>query len=188
MDKEREKLLVERALENPEAFQELYDYFFPKIYAYIGYRIDRVEDVEDLVAETFLKVVTNLVAFQWRGNGSFGAWLFRIAHNLVSNFYRQCKQSDNLISLEEMPKLEASAPLPEDITLQKEKAVFLKKLIRNLSERRQEIIILKFFGCLRNNEIAEILELDERTVASHLCRGLDDLHRLYMEQLINTEG
>jgi DNA-binding NarL/FixJ family response regulator len=39
---------------------------------------------------------------------------------------------------------------------------------------------LKFFGGLRNNEIAQVLGIDERTVASHLCRGLEDLHCRYV--------
>jgi DNA-directed RNA polymerase specialized sigma24 family protein len=40
--------------------------------------------------------------------------------------------------------------------------------------------MLKFYGGLRNSEIAAVLGLDERSVASHLCRALDDLHRSYV--------
>jgi DNA-directed RNA polymerase specialized sigma24 family protein len=38
---------------------------------------------------------------------------------------------------------------------------------------------LRFFGGLHNNEISAILGLDERTVAAHLCRGVQDLQRRY---------
>jgi RNA polymerase sigma-70 factor, ECF subfamily len=48
-----------------------------------------------------------------------------------------------------------------------------------LPPRRRDILLLKFFGGLRNQEIARMLNLDERTVASHLSRALDDLRRLY---------
>lgn len=184
MEKDQEKYLVELSLSDPKAFQKLYDYFFPKIYAYVSYRVDRVEDVEDLVAETFVRLVSNLESFKWRGSGSFAAWLFRIAHNLVSNFYRQHNQNGKYVSLDNIPDLKTSDLMPEDVMLQKEKFIFLKNLISTLSIRRQEVIILKFFGGLRNYEIAEILELDERTVASHLCRGLNDLHHSYIEQFV----
>ena len=71
--------------------------------------------------------------------------------------------------------------------MQKEKFKSLQQLISTLSPRRQEIITLKFFGGLRNKEIAQILRLDERTVASHLCRGLEDLHQRYVKQFLHLE-
>ncbi|HET7078316.1 MAG TPA: sigma-70 region 4 domain-containing protein, partial [Chloroflexia bacterium] len=55
----------------------------------------------------------------------------------------------------------------------------LHRLIATLSPRRREVITLKFFGGLQNREIAAVLGLDERTVASHLCRALEDLYARY---------
>jgi len=52
--------------------------------------------------------------------------------------------------------------------------------LRALTPRRQEIVALRFFGGLRNREIAAVLDLDERTVAAHLARGLADLQRAYL--------
>ena len=49
--------------------------------------------------------------------------------------------------------------------------------IAELAPRQQEIILLRFFGQLRNREIAAVLGLDERTVAAYLCRGLQELAR-----------
>ncbi len=57
-------------------------------------------------------------------------------------------------------------------------------MIETLSPRRQEVITLRFFGELRNQEIAEILSLDERTVASHLCRAIEDLQNKYQQEEI----
>ena len=72
--------------------------------------------------------------------------------------------------------------LPTDHTLQKEKFDYLRQLIGRLSPRRQEIVTLKFYGGLRNTEIAQVLGLDERTVASHLCRALNALHSMYLDE------
>lgn len=187
LDPERERALVEKARQESAALQELYDHYFPKVYAYVSYRVGRVQDAEDLVADTFVRVVDGLAEFQWRGDGSFAAWLFRIAHNLVSNFHRQGRRGEELVPLEELPKLAPSPLLPADVVQQKEKFAYLRQLITTLSPRRQEIIILKFFGSLRNREIAALLELDERTVASHLCRGLRDLHRKYVDEFMQTK-
>jgi len=187
LDPERERALVKKARQNPTAFRELYSHYFPRVYAYVSYRIGRVQDVEDLVADAFLRVVEKLDEFQWRGEGSFAAWLFRIAHNLVSDFYRRGRMVEEVAPLEELPELESSTLLLADAVLQKEKLAYLRRLIGTLSTRRQEIITLKFFGGLRNKEIAALLGLDERTVASHLCRGLEDLHRQYVSEFAGVK-
>ncbi len=187
LDPEQERALVEKARQAPAAFRELYNHYFPRVYAYVSYRVGRVQDVEDLVADTFLRVVERLDEFQWRGEGSFAAWLFRIAHSQVSDFYRRGQGSEELVTLDELPELETNELLPADAVLQREKFAYLRRLIGVLSPRRQEIITLKFFGGLCNKEIAALLGLDERTVASHLCRGVKDLHRQYVDGFVQTK-
>lgn len=187
LDPEQERTLLKKARRDPIAFRELYNHYFPRIYAYVSYRVGRVQDVEDLVADTFLRVVERLDGFRGHDESSFAAWLFRIVHNLVSDFYRRGRGSEESVPLEELPELEASTLLPADAVLQKEKFAYLRRLIGTLSPRRQEIITLKFFGGLRNREIAALLGLDERTVASHLCRGVKDLHRQYVDEFVQTK-
>lgn len=179
---EREQELLKQARRDPAAFRELYNHYFPRVYAYVSYRVGRVRDSEDIVADTFLRAVDKLDSFEWRGEGSFAAWLFRIARSHVSDFYRRGQGSEETIPLEDLPDLASGALLPADALAQKEKFACLRRLIGTLSPRRQEVITLRFFGGLRNKEIAALLDLDERTVASHLCRGLRDLHRKYVDE------
>lgn len=164
----------------PAAFDVLYRQYFPRLYAYVAYRVGRAHDAEELVAETFLHAVEAYPRFEWRAQHSFAAWLFRIAHNLISNYYRDRRHSAEHVSLEELPEIAVQQGVPEELLARKELFAQLRALIATLSPRRQEVVTLKFFGELRNHEIAVILGLDERTVASHLCRGLDDLHRKYL--------
>jgi RNA polymerase sigma-70 factor (ECF subfamily) len=181
LDLEEERSLIQNARSNFEAFQELYRVYFPRVYAYIAYRVGRAQETEDIASDIFLKIVEGLGKFEWRGEGSFAAWIFRLAHDRVADFHRQDRRRAAILSLDELPDLRANDLLPPEIILQKEKFACLQRLIATLSPRRQEIITLKFFGGLRNNEIAEILSLDERTVAAHLCRGLEDLHQRYVK-------
>lgn len=184
---EQEETLVKQAQQDIEAFRELYNYYFPKIYAYVSYRLGRVQDTEDLVADIFLTAVQKLDLYEWRGSGSFTGWLFRIAHNRVSDFYRHRENKQEPLPIADLPDLEADTDHPIDTVLRKEKFDHLRRLINTLSPRRQEIITLKFFAGLRNQEIAHLLGLDERTVAAHLCRGLADLQRKYEEALVQFE-
>ena len=187
LDPEQEWALLKKTRRDPAAFQELYKHYFPRVYAYVSYRVGRVQDTEDLVADTFLRVVEGLDGFRGRDERSFAAWLFRIAHSQVSDFYRRSRGPEEAVPLEELADLEASTLLPADAVVQKEKFAYLRRLIGTLSPRRQEIITLKFFGGLRNREIATLLGLDERTVASHLCRGVKDLHRQYVDEFVQTK-
>ena len=187
MDLDDEQAWVERARHDHDAFRELYDHYFPRVYAYVSYRVGRVEDAEDLVGETFTKVVEGLGGFEWRRSGSFAAWLFRIAHNCVSNLHRYNRHRQEPVPLEALPNLRAMAPLPDDVVVQKEEFAHLRGLIATLSPRKQEVITLRFYGRLRNREIAQILGLDERTVAAHLCRGLEELHRKYLDELARAK-
>ena len=145
LDPEREKVLIKEARRDPEAFRELYDYYFPKVYAYIGYRVGRVQDIEDLTSETFLKAIERLDGFACRGEGSFAAWLFRIAHNLVSDLYRRDQRAEESVPLEELPDLEDNTLSPAEAFLRKERFALLRRLLGTLSRRRQGVITLKFF-------------------------------------------
>jgi RNA polymerase sigma factor (sigma-70 family) len=182
LDAEHERRLIEQARHEPEAFRELYRYYFARVYAYVAYRVGRAGDAEDLTAEIFLKIVESLSQFEYRGEGAFAAWVFRIAHNAISQFYRQ--QHSETVSLDDLPDIQSDDLAPDEIFLRKERFQRLRAHIAILSPRRQEIITLRFFGGLRNQEIAAVLKLDERTVAAHLCRAIEDLQRHYEAESI----
>ena len=162
-----------------EAFRALYRQYFPRVYAYAAYRVGRAQDAEDITADVFMKAVAGLARFEDRGTGAFAGWLFRIAHNELNQFYRQQRRAAGSVALDNLPDIQDSDGLP-DVELQhKEQLARLRALVLELAPRRREIVLLKFFGGLRNQEIAGTLGLDERTVASHLSRALDDLRHHY---------
>jgi RNA polymerase sigma-70 factor (ECF subfamily) len=181
MTPEQEHLFIQQVPHDPQAFKPIYEQYFPRVHAYIRYRVSNSQDAEDIVSDVFFKAIRELGRFKWRGDGSFAGWLFRIAHNLIVDYFRKNKHAgqpstsnDNLVALS------GHSPLPEEIVTQQETFQQMRALIALLSPRRQEIITLRFFGGLRNLEIARILRLDERTVAAHLSRGLQDLRREYL--------
>jgi RNA polymerase sigma factor (sigma-70 family) len=183
-----ERTWVEEALNDPQAFERLYDHYFPKLYAYVCYRVGSVHESEDLVADTFLRAVEALDRFEWRHEHSFSAWLFRIAHNVVTDHLRRDRRAAQPQSLDDLPDIQDHELLPEDTVLRKERFAQLRQLIATLPPRRQEIITLRFFGGLQNFEVALILDLDERTVASNLCRGLRDLHTRLQSSISDDEN
>ena len=180
---EQEKELVQAAQTGSrEAMGRLYDALFPGIYAYACSRLPGQSEAEDCVADVFLTVVGQLRTFRWQRPGSFQAWVFQMTRHRVADFYRRSPTlpPESVEPLDDSPD---GQPGLEEHLLQIEAENNLLSYIKSLSQRRQEVILLRYFGGLRNTEIAAVLNLDERTVASHLSRALNDLQ----QQLKNEE-
>jgi RNA polymerase sigma-70 factor (ECF subfamily) len=79
---EQEAALVERARSDPDAFAALYDQYVERVYRYALRRVGSHADAEDITEQTFYRALDRLDRYEWRGL-PFGAWLFRIAHNLI---------------------------------------------------------------------------------------------------------
>ena len=82
-----EKALIQRAKTNKDAFGQLYEIYYKRIYNYVYYRTGNVEDAEDLTARIFMRAMRHIERYQDQGV-PFSAWLYRIAHNLVANWHR----------------------------------------------------------------------------------------------------
>ena len=157
-----------------EALARIYDHLFPKIYGYVAHRVPTIADAEDLVAQTWLKAIGSLPAFKGRRPLSFQAWMFQIARRLVADYYRR-PAPEEVVEPIDLDGFTAPELPPEAALADKQRNQRLTQLVHGLSPRRREVIALRYFGGLRNHEIAALLDLDERTVASHVSRALDDL-------------
>ena len=85
--------------------------------------------------------------------------------------------------MDELPDIRSSILAPPEILVRKEQFARLRELISTLTPRQQEIVTLKFFAGLCNYEIADILNLNERTVASHLCQALKTLKETFQREV-----
>jgi RNA polymerase sigma-70 factor (ECF subfamily) len=161
--------LVSRAKEDPEAFGQLYTKYVEKIYNYVYYRTGNPQDAEDLTAKTFYQALRHVHRYVDRGL-PFSAWLYRIAHNLVANWHRdrsrrQVISLDTLALVSERPDPEAKLQLEDDQQR-------LLRIIRHMSDDRQQLLILKFVEQMTNREIAQIMGRTEGAIKSLYHRTL----------------
>lgn len=176
---DHEQALVRRAATDPDAFQTLYHHYFRRIYAYAAARIGNPHDAEDVVSEIFLRVIRNIDQLRNPRHTSFAAWLFVIARNTVADHYRHNGRSENLVPLDAVEPLVAQEPDPDHRLAANEEATQIQRMILALPERKREIIVLRYYGGLRNQEIAVVLGIGEKTVSAYLSRALNDLQAQY---------
>jgi RNA polymerase sigma-70 factor (ECF subfamily) len=182
---EEERELVERAKVDAEAFGRLYDLYYQKIFGYIMHRVANVEVAQDVTSETFFKALKSLQSFHWR-NISFSSWIFRIATNEITNYYRKNKHYVS-VDIEDLSQHASNAEDVREEMMQAEDAlqrsqdfVKMQVLMSELPDKYQEVLSLRFFEDKQITEIAEILGKKEGTVKSLLHRGIEKL-RVHME-------
>jgi RNA polymerase sigma factor (sigma-70 family) len=155
-------------------FSELYNDYFPKVFAYVYGRVQDKEVSLDIVSDVFEKAFMKMRSL--RSPDSFGSWLFTIARNEVSSHWRKekpaSKAAQEAARENEMHNQQRG---PEETVLHKERLAALSSLVRQLPRREQEIIALKFDAELTNREIAGILGTTEVNVRVTIFRALRKL-------------
>ncbi|KAA3661080.1 MAG: RNA polymerase subunit sigma-70 [Chloroflexi bacterium] len=180
-----EETLVERAKTDKEAFGQLYETFYTRIFNYVYYRTGNVEDAEDLTARIFERAMKHIGRYQNQGV-PFSAWLYRIAHNLVANWHRDNSRR-KIISIDDVSQWRVSDDSPEFVTQLMQDTDVLLSAIRRLPADRQELLILKFVERLPNAEIGDIMGRSEGAIKSLYHRTLLALREDLQEEVKDDE-
>jgi len=146
--------LIRRAQQrDQEAFAQLYEEYFDKIYRYIALKIGNKTEAEDMTQQVFLNAIKSISSFKWKGI-PFSAWLFRIAHNQMVDYLRKKTKritvplTESLVNTDDNPELIAEQNL--DIKR-------LHSAIPQLTRAQREAISLRFAGGLSIAEAAKVM-------------------------------
>ncbi len=155
-------------------FSDLYNEYFPKVFAYVYGRVQDKEVSLDIVSDVFEKAFIKKKSL--RSPDSFGSWLFTIARNEVSSHWRKEKPAARAAQEAAFENdLHHQPRGPEETLLHRERLDALSLLVRALPQREQEIIALKFDAELTNREIAQVLNTSEVNVRVTIFRALRKL-------------
>ncbi|TSC60928.1 MAG: RNA polymerase sigma-70 factor, ECF subfamily [Parcubacteria group bacterium Gr01-1014_107] len=157
-------------------FIKAYDELADSLFRHCFFKVSDREKAKDLVQETFLRTWEYLMK---RGEiANLKAFLYKVANNLVIDYYRKAKDF-SLDSLQE----EGFDPVSsggEEIMVQAEYAQVTKAL-KSLDPKDREIIVMRFLNGLSPKEIGEILEVSENVVSVRLNRALKRLRQILGE-------
>jgi RNA polymerase sigma-70 factor (ECF subfamily) len=167
---QQEHDLVDAAKRDLSRFKPLYEYYLPRLYRYIYYRSKSVEDAEDITSQVLTKAVKNFSSYQWQGV-RFGAWLYRIAHNLLVDYYQR-KQALPIDDVPESSVVDDSyEQLDDHLDIE-----FIRQHVQQFSPDVQHAFTLRLTRGLTNKEIADELAMSEAAVKMMLHRAIKKLH------------
>lgn len=149
-------------------FWELYDRYIDKIYKFIYLKTTDKELSEDLTSEVFLKALNKIDKFKQKEKATFKSWIYKIAYNLVIDYYRGKKEDSNLEDYMNLWKLEDFWKQVDD----KEKLKKVLKYLNTLKEEHKEIIIMRIWEDLSYKEISEIKWISVDNCKQIFCRTI----------------
>jgi len=172
---------------NNDGFTWMLHEYGSRLYSYFFRITGSKTEAEDLLQDLFVKLLEKIQIYQH--DGRFENWLFRVAANLARDRGRQKKRAINTVSQfrnEEnqenlLNQMEANQLTPPQLFEQTQQHDRLQKALMQLSPGDREIIMLRHFGNLSFNEIAETLDISIGTALSKVHRGLKKLRNIMVQ-------
>ena len=147
-----EESLVRRAQHrDQEAFAQLYEEHFDKIYRYVTLKIGNETEAEDMTQQVFLNALQSISSFKWKGV-PFSACLTRNAHKQGVDYLRS--KNRNTVPLDE--SLASNDDNPQSVVEQKLDIEQLLLATKQLTEAQREVISLRFAGELPIAQVAKV--------------------------------
>ena len=183
--------LVKTALNGDEkAFARLLARYKDAIYFMLLKMVNNRSDAEDLTLEAFGKAFKNL--HQYTPTYAFSTWLFKIASNNCIDFLRKRKGvfipiENNENDSPDVIKLPSKELNPEEKLIRQQKAILLRKVVRRLKPRYQNLVELRYFREFSYEEIAKELNLPLGTVKAQLFRAREMLFQMIESTEMNEK-
>jgi RNA polymerase sigma-70 factor (ECF subfamily) len=163
------KLVVKAESGDYEAFGELYRIYLDCIFRYVVYQIKDRMTAEDITEEIFIKAWKAIDSCKGKEQ-TFSPWLYRIAHNYLIDTFRSTRNK-SVVDIETIAEDCSNKPVVE-IELEQE---YWLKMISDLPQNQQQVIILKFIEGLDNQQISQVMHKNQGAIRILQMRALAKL-------------
>ncbi len=184
-----DKALIKAALEqnSQQAYEKLMLRYKDAIFFMMLKMVNNRDDAEDLTIEAFGKVFNSLEKYDTEY--AFSTWLYKIASNNAIDFMRRkkfdtlplqsgSKNKDDEFKLDLANKIKSSAPDPEEVFIQKQRAELMKGVLDKLNTKYRQLVEMRYFRELSYDEIATELDLPLGTVKAQIHRAKELLYAI----------
>ena len=171
------------------AFDELLSRNQSKLFSYILFVVRDEDKANDLFQETFVKVITKLHEKRYVDSGKFSAWIMRIAHNVMMDWYRE-QRARNLIELSEennlsnLSKNDILDMNVENRYVNDQIMTDVKRMMNLLPPTQREVVFMRFYQNLSFKEIAELTGVSINTSLGRMRYAILNLRRMTREHNI----
>ena len=171
-----ELTLITNAKKNPERFGPLYEKYHTQIFRYIYQRMDDQELAFDVTSQVFIKALTNLHKYEYRGV-PFSSWLYRIAKSELYQAFRD-RKARKMVNVENMHIFEMIEEFEEDNSIEnKQKLINCLALMK---DKDMQLLEMRYFEKRSYREISEILEITENNAKVRSFRALEKLKKIFL--------
>lgn len=183
-----EQLVADFANGNNDAFDTLLRRQEARVFNYI-YNIVKNKDVaDDIFQETFVKAITTIKLGHYTDSGKFSAWITRIAHNLIIDYYRQTK-SENTISADQdesdvLNRRDLSDDNIEDLMVTTQIHTDVKRIMESLPDSQREVLDMRFYRNMSFKEIAEATGVSINTALGRMRYAILNMRRIAADKNI----
>ena len=175
--------LLQRAREfDTGALAEIYDCYAESIYGYLYRYLGNAHLAEDLTSDVFLKLLQALGTPR-APRDQLKGWLYRVAHNLAMDWFRQQAKGEPLPLNEE---LVSDSAAPGVMFEEYQDQHRLRQAIRQLTPSQQQVILLRFGEGMKIRQVGQLLGKSEGSIKLIQHRALRRLRKI-LEQEKNRE-
>ena len=174
-------LLIRYRSGDSASFQTLFFRYKQRIFNYINSKVLNVDISNDILQDTFIKVIKTLKTGTYNEQGKFLPWVMRIAHNLVIDFFRKNNRIPTIENNDEYDVFKFIS----DNTPNVEKALFqdqiikdLQKLVHELPEDQKEVLIMRLYRDMSFKEIAENTNVSINTALGRMRYAIINIRKL----------
>lgn len=178
-----EELALSYIRGNNNAFDELLRRTQGKLFSYILFVVHSEDRANDLFQETFVKVITRLHEGRYVASGRFSAWLMRIAHNVIMDWYRE-EKGRNIIDTAEnndLSCLRVSSVLDSNIEnryVNEQVMTDVRRIMDSLPPAQREVVFMRYYQNLSFKEIAELTGVSINTALGRMRYALMNMRRM----------
>ena len=173
---------------NNDAFDQLLKKYSDKVFAYIIRTVKNEDVANDIFQETFVKAILTIKQGRYTENGKFPAWITRIAHNLIIDYYRQTKaenlQSRSISEVDVLNRKELSEATIEEDIISRQLMEDVRSLIKYLPDPQREVLTMRFYRNMSFKEIAEETRVSINTALGRMRYAVLNLRRIAAEKEI----
>lgn len=165
---------------NDRAFQELLERYKDKVFTTIHLIVKDRYVAEDLLQETFVKLINTIHKGKYNERGKFGSFASRVGHNMAIDYLRKQKKRPTIVMDNQEPLFHNLNSTEENYVakkIRKENTQFVKELIKTLPHEQREVLVLRHYSDMSFKEIAEATGVSINTALGRMRYAIINLRK-----------